>query len=65
MKSQLDYITFVARREKARINLLVCRNTEVTKRSITIHKSMAASCLVYRDHFLVFVDIYLPPQYEQ
>jgi hypothetical protein len=65
MKSQLDYTTFVARREKARISLQVCSNTEMAKRSITIHKSIAASCMVYLDRFLVFVNIYVPPQYDQ
>ena len=44
MNSQLDYTTFVARQEKDRIGLLVCRSTEMAKRSITIYTSIAASC---------------------
>ena len=44
MKSHLDYTTFVARRQKARVSLLVCRNTEMARRSITIRNSIAASC---------------------
>jgi len=43
MKSQITP-HFFARREKARVSLLVCRNTEMARRSIAIRKSIAARC---------------------
>jgi hypothetical protein len=65
MNFQLDYTTFVARLQKSRSSWLVRRITEMAKRSTTTHKSITASCLVYRGRFLVFVNIYFPPQYDQ